>query len=135
MRFLIDAAVSWRLARLLADAGHDAVHVDRLQLAAAEDAIIFERARSEDRVIVTQDIDFQILLLASGRSRPSIVLFRTKDGRAASRCRLILEHLPTIEQDLERGAIVAFDEFSIRIHRLNTPSGGPDSTILPRQAD
>jgi hypothetical protein len=49
----------------LAGAGHDTVHVRDLGLAAADDRTILERARQDDRVIVTQDTDFGTLLAAA----------------------------------------------------------------------
>lgn len=126
MRFLVDEALSWRLARLLVQAGHDAVHVASIGLKATPDPLIFERARVEGRVILTQDIDFETLLLASGHPQPSVVLFRIRDGRTAHRCSLLLTHLLTIEQDLLRGAIVVFEDDAIRIHRLSS-AAHPDS--------
>ena len=53
MRFLVDNALSSEVARLLKDAGHDAVHVRDYELRAAEDPIILERAGSEDRILIS----------------------------------------------------------------------------------
>jgi predicted nuclease of predicted toxin-antitoxin system len=50
MRFLIDNALPPRLARLLAAAGHDAVHVRDYALGAAKDELILATAREEDRI-------------------------------------------------------------------------------------
>jgi len=50
MRFLVDNALSRYLARELAQAGHDAVHVRDLGMAAATDQDIFDLAAREDRV-------------------------------------------------------------------------------------
>lgn len=62
MRFLIDNALSPEVARLLRVAGHDAVHVRDYGLHAAEDSVILERAEMEERVIVSADSDFGVLL-------------------------------------------------------------------------
>lgn len=62
MRFLIDASLSPRLAEVLTDAGHDAVHVQTAIAVDAADEAIFEHARLDQRVIVTADTDFGDLL-------------------------------------------------------------------------
>ena len=62
VRFPIDNTLSPELARLLSDAGHDAVHVRDYGLHAAEDLAILERAGIEDRVVVSADSDFAMLL-------------------------------------------------------------------------
>ena len=60
---------------MLADAGHDAVHVRDYGLHAAEDQVILERAGVEERVVVSADSDFAMLLALSRRREPSFILF------------------------------------------------------------
>jgi hypothetical protein len=52
MRFLVDNALSPVLAALLSRAGHDALHVRTIELQRAEDNVIFDRAASEDRMVL-----------------------------------------------------------------------------------
>lgn len=63
MRFLIDEMYSERVAELLADHGHDAVHVRSIGLGGAPDADVLARAVDEDRTVVTENAsDFLPLL-------------------------------------------------------------------------
>ena len=58
MKLLVDNALSPVLAELLRTAGHEAVHVRDIGLHHAAGEDIFERAASEDFVLVTADTDF-----------------------------------------------------------------------------
>ncbi len=119
MRFLIDNALSPRLAEGLRGAGHDAVHVRDLGLGAASDPVIFERAAAEDRIVVSEDTDFGTLLALREDAKPSFVLFRHQpDRRAAALLDLLLVNLPDVEADLETGAVVVIEPGRMRIRRL-----------------
>lgn len=124
MRFLIDNALSPEVARLLRDAGHDAVHVRDYGLQAAEDPVILERAWIEERVVVSADSDFAMLLALSRRSKPSFMLFREADIiRAQDYASRILESLSLLESELDAGCVVTFRRGRIRVRSL--PIAGP----------
>ena len=118
MKFLVDQAISWQVARELAAAGHDAVHVRDIGLSAAGDAEILARAAAEGRTVVTQDTDFGTLLAASGTKRPSVVLLRMRDGRPGTHSQALLATVKAIEEELRTGAIVVISEDQMRIRRL-----------------
>ena len=124
MRFLIDNALSPEVARLLSNAGHDAVHVRDYGLHAAEDPIILERAGIEERIVVSADSDFAMLLAVSRRGKPSFILFREAAIiRAQDYASRILEGLPSCEAELEAGCVVTFRRGRIRVRSL--PFAGP----------
>jgi predicted nuclease of predicted toxin-antitoxin system len=68
MKFLIDAQLPARLARLLVSTGHDALHASGLQDGnRTTDRRITEVADEEDRVVVTKDRDFRDGHLLTGK--------------------------------------------------------------------
>jgi predicted nuclease of predicted toxin-antitoxin system len=119
MKFLIDNALSSKLAKLLQDANHDAVHVRERNLHRADDEAIFETAAAENRIIVSADGDFGTILTLREQHLPSVILFRhPAPRRPEQQARLLLENLPTFSDDLVQGAIVILRQNRIRVRRL-----------------
>jgi len=118
VKFFIDECISPRSTNLLADAGHDAVHVVERGLAGAVDDDVLDTARKESRVLVSADTDFGEILARRGSSLPSLILFRQGNRGAEHQVSTLLDNLPTIADELEAGAIVVFTDANIRIRRL-----------------
>lgn len=76
-------------------------------------------ARTQDRVLVSGDMDFEALLALSSGTSPSVILFRARNRPSADdQARVMLEHLDDLADDLEAGAVVVISDHRMRVRRL-----------------
>lgn len=119
MRFLVDQNRSPRLAELLGEAGHDAVHTLALGLERAEDDVLLALADQQQRIVITGDTDFGALLALMHARSPSVILFRARNlPGAVDQARVILDHLEDLSTDLVEGAVIVVTDDHIRVRRL-----------------
>ncbi len=84
MRFLADMGVSQGIIRWLREEGHDAVHLREGNLHRLPNGAIFEKAHSENRILLTFDLDFGEIVALSGPHQVSVILFRLRNTRGRS---------------------------------------------------
>ena len=123
MKFLVDNALPPEVARALrvylSSRCHDAVHVRDYGKQDAPDSEVFMIAEAEDRVIVSADSDFGMLLALRRQEKPSFILMREPELiRPAEYAELILRCLPTLESGLAAGCVVTFRRGMIRLRKL-----------------
>jgi predicted nuclease of predicted toxin-antitoxin system len=118
MRFLADAGISPKTIDFLRRNGHEAVHVRELGLQRAADQLLVEKARAEDRVLLTFDLDFGEILALGVVSRPSVLIFRLSDERADSVNRRLQQVLSEQAEALASGVLILVEDFRYRLRRL-----------------
>jgi predicted nuclease of predicted toxin-antitoxin system len=118
VKFLLDECIHAGLVTLLAEAGHDVVHVVGLGMAGRPDIDVMATAREQGRVIITADTDFGELLATSGQDLPSVILFRQGNRRPEHYAVVIHSNLEAVTDDLAAGAVVTFGRDRIRIRKL-----------------
>lgn len=118
MKFLADMGISPRVVEELRQHGHDAMHLSDERLHQMLDGDILEKARRENRVLLTHDLGFGELLAASGGNLPSVIIFRLKDMRAANVNRHLFSILKGQSDLLNTGAVLSVSEQKVRIRTL-----------------
>ena len=118
MKFLADMGISPETVRFLNRLGHDAMHLHDQGLDRLPDSDILEKARREQRVLLTHDQDFGELVAASGARLPSVVIFRLRNMRP-ERVNYYLQRVITQYRGaLEQGAIISLSEGLVRVRLL-----------------
>lgn len=80
--------------------------------------MILEKARKEQCILLTHDLDFGDLLAASGANLPSVVIFRLRNMRPEHVNDHLLNVISQCSTALENGAIVTVTEGQVRIRNL-----------------
>ena len=120
MKFLADMGVSPRCVEWLRTQGYDAVHLSEQGLHKLRDSEVLEKAHSENRILLTMDLDFaRILSSLETDHLPLTVIFRLSDQRPHNIQAMLEVILPIIAQHFEQGdAILSISDSKIRIRRL-----------------
>ena len=120
MKFLIDNALSPKLADLLINEGFDVIHVRNIGLQHADDRKIFDYALDNNRIIISADTDFGLLLSQHNKKEPSIIIFRKgaernpfKQGEL-----IVLNLSENVKNALDSGSIVIIEQDKLRIKPL-----------------
>ena len=118
MRFLADMGISPTTVAFLVDLGHDAVHLREQRLERLPDPGVLKKARDEDRVLLTHDLDFGELVAASGERLPSVVIFRLRNMQPNQVNHYLKRVMTEYRDPLEDGAIVSVAEGQVRSRAL-----------------
>jgi predicted nuclease of predicted toxin-antitoxin system len=118
MKFLGDMGVSPLTIQMLRQEGHDAIHLYEQQLERLPDSLILEKAKKEQRIILTFDLDFGDLLVINRDKLPSVIIFRLQNAHPKIVNARLLLLIAECSQDLNAGAITIVDDTRYRLRRL-----------------
>ncbi|MGN7127062.1 DUF5615 family PIN-like protein [Methylorubrum thiocyanatum] len=118
MRLVIDMNLSTDWVIFLQGQGHDAVHWSSVGPQDAPDEDIVDWACTEDRTILTNDLDFGTLLVSTGASKPSVVQLRTDITLSTHVGPLVAQAIARMEDELVAGALVTVETGRLRLRSL-----------------
>ena len=110
--------VSGTTVQALREHGDDAIHLRELGLQTLPDGEILAKARSENRIVLTFDLDFGELLAASAGEAPSVILFRMRNHTPAAVTPRLIEVLERCADVLLLGALIVVEDRRYRVRRL-----------------
>ena len=114
-----------RAADWLRSQGHDAVHLRDEGLHRMPNGEIFEKALSEDRIVLTSDLDFGEIAAALKDTAGKVLLLRLQNSRAANVISRLSRVLPRVERELAAGAVVIVEESRHRVRPLPIGTTSP----------
>jgi len=118
MRLLADMHISPATVAFLRRLGHDVVRVSEIMPPNATDAAVVEEAARQDRVILTQDLDFTGIIALGRRTHPSILSLRLSSSRIEHINAVLERVLPSVESELAAGAVVSVEDGRVRLRAL-----------------
>jgi predicted nuclease of predicted toxin-antitoxin system len=122
MRLIVNENIAKTVCRALRDQGHDVFAVKEL-MAGADDATILAVARSELRVVLTQDKDFGELAFRCGLpAECGVILFRLRGTNPDSDGRRMLEVIESRQDWAGQFAVATDDRVRIRALRTYKPA-------------
>lgn len=118
MKFLLDMGISPKSADFLRRLGYDTVHLLDEGLGRLPDPEILEKARFEERILLTHDLGFGELVAASGTQLPSVIIFRLNNMKPERVNRYLHEIIFKYQDALMQGVVISVSEGKVRAHYL-----------------
>ena len=124
MRFKTDENLPIEVAELLRQHQHDARSVSEQQMAGQVDPLVAQVCQSEDRALITCDLDFSEIRAYPPEDYPGIIVLRPALQTISSLLRLMNRVLPLLDPEPLAGRIWVVDDHQVRI-RGTGPPGAP----------
>ncbi len=118
LEFLADMNISPLTVEQLKKHGWNIVRVPEVMSRGSKDIDILIYAQKQNKVVITQDLDFSAILALRGYGKPSLINLRLENPRPDLVTARIIEVVSTMEKELEEGIVVTIDETSARYRNL-----------------
>lgn len=117
MRIKLDENIPAGLAQPLIQLGHDTDTVEQEGLTGASDQVVWKAAKSESRLLVTQDLDFADTRLFSNESHCGILILRLRQPGLLALTSKIINIFTNEPVEKWANAVVIATENKLRIRR------------------
>ena len=118
LSFLADMNISPLTVSTLRARGWNIIRSSEVMSKSTKDLDVLEYARLHDMVIITQDLDFSMLLALRGYTKPSLINIRLEEARPHKVTGRIMDTVSELQPELTQGVVVTVDETSVRYRYL-----------------
>ena len=118
MKILIDMNLSPEWVDEFSNYGIEALHWTSVGKFDAPDVLLMERARDNDYIVFTHDLDFGTALALTNAEKPSVIQVRTQDVTVNHLKSMVIKTLLEHAALLEEGALLILDEHKKRVRIL-----------------
>lgn len=118
IRLLADIHISLKTVVDLQNQGYEIIRSSDVLPRNAPDINILEFALRNNWIVLTQDLDFSMLVALSGRSYPSLITLSLSSAKPDVVTQKLLDVLPQIEESLLQGSAITIQDKNIRIRKL-----------------
>jgi len=106
MEFLADESCAGPVIQALREAGHDVIAIAEIAKGAKDEEVL-ERAANEQRVLVTEDLDFGRLVFADKGRSAGVILLRFSSRARRAKPATIVEAVAKLGSRLQNAFTVA----------------------------
>jgi predicted nuclease of predicted toxin-antitoxin system len=118
MNVLVDMNLSPRWVEYFSTKGHHAKHWSEIGEPSASDRKLFDWARMNDYLIMTNDLDFGIILALTHSHGPSVLQIRAQDLMPHAIGHSICSILEYYKTEIETGVLITLDDQKSRARLL-----------------
>lgn len=118
MRLKLDEHIPVRLVPVLQDLGHDAESVFSEGLSGCDDGTLLRAAHLEQRLLITQDLDFSDRRHLEANAHSGILLLRLRTPSPRALSNRVISLLTSEPIDTWTGALVIASDHKVRVQRL-----------------
>ena len=115
--------ISQTTVKWLKEQGFNVIHIRDEGMFRASDTEIITKARKEERIVLTCDLDFGDIMAASEDICPSIIIFRLENETPINVISRLKQVLRESSEALMKGAIVSVEETRHRVRPLPLKEG------------
>ena len=116
--FLANMNISPLTVEALRNHGWDIIRVSEVMDEKSKDIDVLVYAQKQNKVVITQDLDFSQILALRGYAKPSLINLRFENARPDFVTARIIDVVASMEKELEEGVVVTVDETSARYKNL-----------------
>ena len=114
MMFLLDEHAEFRIAACLNARGHDVTSIAHDYPASLPDEQVLAIARSEGRILITNDRDFGELIIRRGLAHTGVIFFRLTTQDPQAKIRRLSDVLNRYSGQLDRFIVVTDRRIRVR---------------------